>query len=255
MTQKASIHYQLTDMRKAMIAYYIGFTAVVGLLVGTAAAAAANGSANMTVSMSGFNFGTIIFLFVCGLNSFREPFRMLIQNGSSRKTVFLGRMITILAMSGIAAVADKLLALAFKAVASRVGMEFFWEFYELVYHTRAGQIGGVQIFFEGLLLNFFLYASAMAVGYFITIGYYRMNKPAKIIVSISVPMLLIYGIPLLDWNFTGGKIMDAAGQVILFAFGFKNGGNPYFGMATGLIVTALFGGLCWLFMRRAPVKD
>jgi hypothetical protein len=108
---------------------------------------------------------------------------------------------------------------------------------------------------DGILFNFCLYLAIIAFGYFITIGFYRMNKIAKISVAIGVPMILLNAVPFLDTALLHGVIGNTLMNIIFFAFGFKNDANPYFGMVTCLLIFGIFAGLSWLAMRKAVVKD
>jgi len=109
--------------------------------------------------------------------------------------------------------------------------------------------------FVGFLLNVCLYTAALAVGYFITIGYYRMNKIAKIIVSIGVPGLYVFVFPIVDFLFLDGTLTSALMNTVAFTYGGMIGGNPYFTICSGLLASAVFLGLTYLMVRRAPIKD
>ena len=72
---------------KASIIYYCIFVCVIIGLI------AVSGGRS---SMSGVEFSTVIFIFVCGLNSFKSNFYFAKSNGISRKTFIKGLLISII---------------------------------------------------------------------------------------------------------------------------------------------------------------
>lgn len=263
MNGKSSIKYQLNEMKRPVLIFYFvmlcilvfGFTVSGAKFVITSTT---NGVTSSTTSGSGFyglELATIVFLFVAGLNSFKEFFRMFIQNGVSRKTMFVTRIISIITLCTGMAVIDKIILLIGKFAASRSNRIHFDGLFEFIYGTRTAQISSAQMHLESFLFNLCLYLAVITIGYFITIGFYRMNKIAKISVAIGVPMVLLNGLPLVDAVLLHGVIGRTFINTFLFAFGFKNGANPYYGMVSCLVIFAVFAGLSWLIMRKAVVKD
>jgi hypothetical protein len=144
--------------------------------------------------------------------------------------------------------------MAGKFLASKKESFEFSGIYELMYPGRASE-SALQMYGKGFLLNVSMYLAIIGIGYFITIAYYRMNKAAKIAVSIGVPALFIYGLPILDATVTHGAISEAIWKFLSFAFGMQNSGNPYFAVVTCLLTACIFAALSWLMMRRAVIKD
>lgn len=259
MQTKASFRYQLNDFKKqVMVYYFVLVLLIIFLVLGIGlvfSVSEGSGSATSTaVGFSGIEFGTIIFLFVCGLNSFREAFRMLIQNGSSRRRIFAGRILAFITVSiGMAFINTVVLFLGKFLATKRDNFEFSG-LYELMYPGRAAE-GALLMYGKGFLLNVSMYLAIIALGYFIRIAYYRMNKAAKIAVSIGVPSLFIYGLPMLDATIAHGAISEAIYKLFTFAFGMQNGGNAYFTVVSCLITACVLAALSWLMMRRAVIKD
>jgi hypothetical protein len=201
-------------------------------------------------------FASVIFLFIVGLTSFKDPFRMLIQNGVSRKMMFQSLIQSFVFICVVMALIDKIIALLSQFVASLNEELFFIGMFEQLYGQRyLGASTDFQMSFEGLLFNICFYLMFVMVGYFISVSYYRMNKGAKVAVSVGVPVFFFVALPIIDASLTNGVISGAIYKLILFVFGFSNGSNPYYGMVTCLLSFALFGGLSWLLMKKAVVKD
>jgi len=259
MKLKSTVKYQIIDMEKPVCIFYFVLLCILvfGFTVSGARFVISGNIVSSTPGsgFSGMELASIIFLFVCGLNSFKEFFRMFMQNGISRRTIFISRLITILAVCTGMAVIDKGILLLGKLIASNSTRIFYTGLFEMIYGGRAGRISSLHMHIDGFFFNLCLYLAAMTIGYFITIAFYRMNKIAKIIVAVGVPMVLLNGLPILDTALLHGVVVKALINAAAFAFGFQNGGNPYFGMVSLLLIAAAFCCLSWLMVRRAVVKD
>ena len=153
--------------------------------------------------VSSVNGASVIFLFVCGLNAFKEDFCFFLQNGVSRKTQFSATCIAFLPVALLMAVVDSLMTALFSTLFSYEGI------LGLIY-GRAMETG-----FTGFLLQigwlFCLYLFALLLGYLITTLYYRMDSKRKVLVSVSVPVLLVLVLPLIDTELFQGRISQLTG--------------------------------------------
>ena len=57
-------------------------------------------------TMSGMELSTVIFIFVCGLNSFKSNFYFAKSNGISRKTFIKGLLISIIPIALVMSIID-----------------------------------------------------------------------------------------------------------------------------------------------------
>ena len=252
MNIKSALKYQLADGRVSIPVFYLVIFCLMALIPISASGMGPEDS----MSIGGFEIATIIFLFVVGLNSFRETFRMMVQNGVSRKTMFVSFLLLTLVLSvGMSCINEVLLWIG-KAFTAGKGNITFQSVFEQMYAPRyMGNPDSIQMIAEGLLFTILACAATMMLGYFITIMYYRLNKVGKIAVSVGVPAILIIGLPIFDAVVTGGIIYRALGQLTLFAMGILSGYNPYYAMVSALIAFAVLASLSWMLARRAVVKD
>ncbi len=252
MNLKSAVKYQVLDGKVAIPVFYLVVLCVMALLP----ISASGMGPESYVNIGGFEIGTIIFLFIVGLNAFRETFRMMVQNGVSRKTMFISfLLLTLILSAGMSCINEVLLRIG-KAFTSGADNISFQSVFEQMYAPRyMGNPDSIQMLLEGLLFTIFATAVAMMLGYFITIMYYRLNKAGKIAVSVGVPAILIIGLPIFDAIVTGGVIYRSFGQLTLFALGVLNGYNPYYAMVSSLIAFAVLAALSWMLVRRAVVKD
>jgi hypothetical protein len=121
-------------------------------------------------------------------------------------------------------------------------------------YTAASAVS-FQVSMDGTIWRLFTYAATAIVGFFITVLYYRLNKPLKLTVSIGVPVFFLMVLPYIDGMFFDGKIYDTIGNLIAGAYGFLDGYNPYISVLSSAIIFIVMGVLSYLLMRRATVKE
>ncbi len=252
-TQKV-VKYQINEFKTSMFVFFLVILALM-LLIGISVVNI-NVNGGESNIMGGMEFGIVIFLFIVGLNYFRETFRLMIQNGVSRKTMFKGVIISTAIIAVIMSLINEIILLIGKVFAANTESFTFEGTFEQIYGARyAGSGTGLQMAFEGLLFLICISAAAMMFGFLITTMYYRLNKLAKVLVSVGVPVSIIIILPIVDFSLTGGQISNAIFKFMSFAFGFLNGTNPYYGMVTCLVGFALCAAISWLLIRKAAVKD
>ena len=86
------IYYQLREYKNALLIYY----AILVVFFGSIAVQMGKDPNGM---ISGLDGMTLIFLFILGLNAFKESFRLAMQNGVSRKAYYSETIKSILILS------------------------------------------------------------------------------------------------------------------------------------------------------------
>ncbi|MCQ4637572.1 hypothetical protein NE619_12630 [Anaerovorax odorimutans] len=246
----ASYRYQMADHKKAILIFYL---VIIGLFVvsGLSSALVTTGAGeSYTRSVNGNEMATVIFLFVIGLCTFKETFLLSLQNGVSRKTLFSAKIVTMLSVAAIMALVDKVIGLISLAALSLTSKGVIAvTFYEGLYPAQTANTSAFVIHLESFFFEFVLALAAMAVGYFITIMFYRLAKTGKVIVGAGVPVLCFMIIPWLDTHFFNGRLTMAFARFIVAA-----ACTPFRVVLTSLAVFILFSALSYLLMRKAVVK-
>lgn len=252
MNIKSAVIYRLKETRKSVIFFYL---VIIGLSLLMGLSAVSFVSSTMSISFGGMEFASAIFMLVLGLNSFRENFRMMLQNGLSRRTMFYSFAVSSLILSAVMSLVAELTTLIGELISymhpniSIIGMM------EQLYAARYfGGGHGLQMFAEGFLFFFCVFTAAIAGGYLITVLYYRMSKAGKVAVSVGVPTFLCFILPIFDAIVTHGTIYRFFGTTFVSAFGLDTG-NPYIGMMSSLLLFAACMGCAWLLVRKAIIKD
>ena len=245
----ASYKYQLSDTKRSIIIYYCVILAL--LILMSVSMVTVTSSSNVT--LSGMDFATVVFLFVIGLVSFKEPFKMLIQNGVSRKSMFISKILTALTITLIMSVADKIIMIVCRTFASHMDGTIYNSMFEQVYNAFLHGKPGILIHADIFIYNFVLYLMMFALGTLITLVFYRMNKAGKIALGVGIPVFFSFIFPIIDTLLLHNKLSHAISHFINFALGIYNC-NPYAAMITFTISSILFFALSWLLIRRAVIK-
>ncbi len=199
---KAAFHYILHDCGKALMIYYAIILAINLLFFMLLRL-----NEGSSIEFNGFEVASMIFIFVTGLNIFKEAFHFLIQHGRSRLTLALASLATIGILSVIMALIDYLVIRPLHAMTPLL---FHSETIPLINSLNARTMDLANMFLTYILLG--------TLGLFLGALYYRMNLAQKLVVSIGVPVFFLAALPIIDANWTGGAIMSALLRFILLAF-------------------------------------
>lgn len=241
----ASYRQQMADQKPAILIYSL-IIFVLFVIIDGGISIFYNGSENNTISSN--EMVTLVFLFVLGLCSFKETFLLSVQNGISRKTLFCGRLLTMVSVALLMPAVDLIIHLLNRAILSISGssvtdIPFYGASYCGTEASRAIYL--IPNFF----MEFVLGLALMAAGYFITVLFYRLNKLGKILVGAGVPVLFNIVLPLLDFRFFHMAISKGAARLMLFV-----AERPSHLMITSILVCVAFCAAAFLLMRRAVVK-
>lgn len=246
----AAFKYQLSGMKRPLIIFYIVVYCLILLMI---IQQKTMKSLDVNFSSSGFETATMIFLFVTGLNSFKSTFHMFLANGVSRKSMFKSYLTAILPITAGMALIDSLNGLMLTSLGHYKPM--FFSLYHNHYGTMAQPGMNAGIYIDGFIWMFFFYTFITMAGFLITTVYYRMNKQIKLLVLIGVPVFLFIVLPYVDTFVFKGAIFDAIGYVFAKAGGFLDGDNPYIAVLSCAISFVIAGGLSFLAIKKATVKQ
>ena len=232
---------------KASIIYYCIFVCVIIGLI------AVSGGRS---SMSGVEFSTVIFLFVCGLNSFKSNFYFAKSNGISRKTFIKGLLISIIPIALVMSIID--------IIINRINNIFIKNptLYDMSYGNLLGDVGriheGVWIqsnslatIFNTILFQFSLCLLAYVVGIVINMIYYRSNKYLKVLVSVIPVVFIIFNA---NFSTKNPGLTMRINEFLDYIFGF-NPVNVFACITTFLVLVVILSGVAFLLIRKAIIKE
>jgi hypothetical protein len=229
--------YQLAGVKWPLIVYYAVIAALLTLM-GVSLSLARQQHAQVTVG--GLEMASMIFVFVLGLNAYKPTFFMFSANGVSRRTMFVSFLALLGAVAAGMAVIDSAYGQIMRAFGDYRSM------FEQMYGLQASIAGG----FAWRLCS---YLAAGMTGYLLTVLFYRMSKPVKLLVSVGVPALALFVWPAVDYSLWDGATTKAVGWFIAWASGLSSG-QPVIGVISDIVLVALLGALSYLALRRASVR-
>lgn len=254
MILKTAYKYQLADYKKPIAIYYGIIAAIISLVFFFGLSVrifSGSTSTSSTLQIGAMDATTAVFLFVMGLNSFRESFFMLLQNGISRKTFFMTRFISSSVAAVIMAAIDNLLVLVGKGLFSVNEKLQIETLVEQLYNRGPNPPGLLQSFFRGTVFDLLMYLAVISLGFFITIIFYRLNQTGKVLIAAGLPVTLFVILPMVIY--AKPAIGTALSKFLNLAFGISTA-NPYAAMLTFAIITLLLSLASWPILRRAVVK-
>lgn len=244
----ASYRYQMADHKKSIVIFYLVIVTLI-CVASVSSIVTFHGKINGSgITVSGGELATIVFLFVVGLCTFKETFLFSIQNGSSRKTLFAAKLLTMASVAAIMSLVDTVLYLIQNALQGFTHVSTHaYRGYELFFDSTQ-EASPVLLQIKSFFLEFLIALAVMAAGYLITVLFYRLNKAGKIAVSVGVPMLFMFGFPLLDYV-TAWSLTRFFAKASDYAFG-----TPLHMFISCFLIFAVASGLAFLLMRKAVVR-
>ena len=210
------------------------------------------GETAMESSFNGYSIAVGMFGLILGMVGLRENQRVLNQNGVSRRSAFLADVAALAVAAVLVAVGVSVIMGAYQAVLGGQGRLLITDLYQVLYEgPSAGTgMGGLA---RGAIFSAVVGWMLAALGQFCSALYWRLNKFWTILISVAVPLALIFGsAPLLTWLDT-----TSAGQAAveaLASFGRFLAASPWNAAAVLLAMGAAFFAVTWLLLRRAMIR-
>lgn len=224
-----------TDMIKPIIIFYcIVITALLLSIILV--------NSNINIMATGLESATVIFLFVCGLNSFKENFYFSQGNNVSRKSFIIGVIGSIFPIAIFMAIID--------IIINRVANIFtkMPTIYDMLYGnyesinilksiTTWTQNNSLIAIINSILFCFILYCLVYVLGLAISMLYFRCNTVMKILVSVIGVMLLNLLSFVIDTEIFGVILREI-----------------HLGLISNIGIFIILVGLIFLLVKNAEVK-
>ena len=178
--------------------------------------------------------------------------RVLNQNGVSRRSAFLADVAALAVAAVLVAAGVTVIMGAYQTVLGGQGRLLITDLYQVIYEgpSAGAGIGGLV---RGAIFSAAVGWMLAALGQFCSALYWRLNKFWTILISVTVPLVLIFGsVPLISW--LGTTSAGRAAVEALAAFGQFLAASPWNAAAVLLAMGAAFFALSWLLLRRAMIR-
>ena len=189
----------------------------------------------------------MIFVLIFGAVGFTEDFKMLLQNGFTRRVHFVGALVLFASTAALLALVDTLAARALEGVAHG-----YWSLFTAIYgpnHT---------LWLQGLW-RFGVYLVLVCVGYFCALTVTRLGTKRALILGIALWCAGVVILPMAfrEWlpDALRYDIGTGAETFIYHCAGFTAEGVQLANPLLSLAVLAVVGfAICFALMRRAPLR-
>ena len=203
-----------------------------------------------TTSFNGYSLAVGVFGLVLGMVSLRENQRVLNQNGVSRRSAFLADIAALAVAAVLVAVGTTVIMGTYRAILGGEGRVLISDIYQVLYETSGSGLGDLA---RGAALSAVLGWMLAGLGQLCSALYWRLNKFWTVLISVAVPLALIFGsVPLLDWM-SSTPAGQAAARA-LAAFGRFLMASSWNMSAVLLAMGAAFFAVTWPLLRRANIR-
>ena len=210
------------------------------------------GETAMESSFNGYSMAVGMFGLILGMVGLRENQRVLNQNGVSRRSAFLADVAALAVAALLVAVGVSVIMGAYQAALGSAGRLLITDLYQLIYEPSSNGVNPGALV-RGAVFSAVAGWMLAALGQFCSALYWRLNKFWTILVSVTVPLVLIFGsAPLLTWLDTTSA--GHAAVEALAAFGRFLTASPWNMAAVLLAMGAVFFAITWLLLRRAMIR-
>lgn len=236
---QAIIRYEcMTSFKYIWIFYGIQYAivALITLIIGISMGSFENVGTNCLET------NTLIYIGVLGVLGYSEDFKMLIQNGFTRKYIFIASISMFVFIAGSMALVDTVVGNVLHALQTN---------YQSVY----GGIYGYENVFLNWLWLFLLYTLVCTLFYLVVLVINRIGKAGSLYLGIGIGGMVLLIIALFRFVFTS-TFVNKVVEWLFKAFGFMPDGtiNHLFPVLTLLILTAIFGIGAYAVIRRTELK-
>lgn len=249
MKLKSIVKYNLSSLKNSIAIYYAIFISICVAIV--LQSEIGNGS----VSSSGLEISSAIFIFVAGLNLFKENFYFMKSNNVSRKDFLYGTAVSMIPVVLFMSVTDIIINRLYNIFIKSPTI------YDMVYaNIGSGEwynsIDWIQSNSIGTLFNTFMFQASVclasvSLGFLITIIYYKCNSFMKVVVSV-VPVAMFILLNVMGTAYP--NIISNINKFIQTILGL-NTQNSYAAVLTFIISFVIFIGISRVLTRKAVIKQ
>jgi hypothetical protein len=248
-----SFMYQMRDDRKSVIIYYsILIACYLALFISAGVVAISEDGAQTYFMSNGHGLPTAIFLFcACAVT---ENFLMLTQNGVSRKSIFIGRLLDSIVLAFGMAVIDTIIEVIFKSVVDLMGENYmFLSIYDMMFNQFNDGLFIVLKILISILFFFTLFLFTHTLGYLMSNTFNRLGKTAKVIFAAGIPTFIFVVFPVIDAVYFDMQFSEKILTLLWKMLGME-AQQPFYSILTFTIGAVVCSCLTWLLMRRKRVE-
>lgn len=257
MNLKSTYYYQLADLKKSLITYYIILLTFFCFILSffSLTITSNDGRSSSYGQIGPMELITIIFAIFAGYGCLKTYLGFFLQNGISRKTLFTSQILTTSTLALIMATIGKVLLLTFSILLLKLEINVkYSSLFDQVYGLSITDSGSLPYHITVFFYDLSLYLVFMSAGYLIALIYFRISRLGKIVLNVSIPVLLLIALPAFDTSIFKGQTSKGFNHFLNTILGISSY-HPSYAIFTFVLLSAIFSGFSWLLLRRATVRD
>lgn len=236
---KSVIQYEcMTSFKYIWVFYAIQYACVgliyilTGLVMGT----------YEDMGVSALEMNSIVFVSILGVLGFKEDFKMLIQNGFTRKYIFMATLSLFCFISGIMALVDTVVGNVIHYVSSN-------------YSSMYGAIYGYGNLLMNWLWLFLLYVLVCSLLYLGILIINKVGKKVSIYLGVCLSGIVLLIVALFRYVFSAEVVADML-EFLMKAMGFMTDGtiNYLFPALSLLFIVIVLGIGSYVIIRRTELN-
>ena len=186
---------------------------------------------------------TFIYVGILGALGYSEDFKMMIQNGFTRKYIFTASFVMFAFIGGIMSLVD--------TVTGNL-LHYFLPNYSSLF----GVIYGYGDILPNWLWLFLVYLTVCCLFYLAILVINRLGKVSSLTLGIVLAMVIVLVLPVVFRFLLPGRVTEQIRRFLMGAMGFPRGGdvNLLFPILFFMAVFLLLGTASYLVIRRAELK-
>lgn len=196
------------------------------------------------IGTNGLELNSMIYVGILGVFGFKEDFKMLIQNGFTRKYIYLAALSLFAFTSAIMAAVDTIVGNGLHAVAKG----YFSIFGGLYGYEHSVFINWLWLFLAYMLVCCLLYLAILIIN--------RIGKAASIYLGIGLGLTFVLIIPVVFKFVLPKAFTEAVVEFAIKVIGFAGGNtiNFLYPIMFLLLVAGIFSLGSYLIIRRTELK-
>ena len=249
MRLKSIIKYNINNVKSAILIYYSIF-----ITIGLALILLAKNS-DGSITSSGVEMTSVIFIFITGLNFFKENFYFMKSSNVTRKEFLYGTAISMIPIVLIMSIIDIIINRIYNIfVVSPTN-------YDMIYTSLRSenwfsnnnwvQSNSIETLFNTFIFQAAVYLAFFSLGFLVTIIYYKCNKLMKVVVSI-LPIALIMILNIIGEAYP--SLINKANNIITTILGWDSQ-NSYMAVLTFSLVYIILIIISRLLTKKAIIKQ
>ncbi len=234
---KSAVFYGIITKMRPLIIFYLveyGFLALIMALM-------ALYTGKVEVGINGVEISSAVFLSVMGGLSFKEDFKAFLQNGFTRRYIFISTFCSFILISAAMALTDALIG------------NILHHFIKFTMYF--GTFYGYNHPFANWLWLTVAYVTFCSIFYLAALVVNKVGKSTSLLIAVGLAgagLLITY---LFRFVFTP-ELVGKIGRFTLNSLGFMNDGtiNLFFPILTFTVIAALFALASYALLRRTELK-